>query len=461
MSGAHTRELVVRPSSLDERGAGVVLTEELRLHVPGLLPGEEALVAVEQLSHHLKPGAPREAWGVVRRLISAAAERIPPACPAYGECGACVIQHLGYPSQLRWKRERVAAALARFSAPSWPAIEECVPSPRILGYRNQGKYVYGLEGSGAENRKLTLGAYAPRSHRLVDLLGCQLVEPVIDQVAVAVRHLLVERQVPPFDERRRTGLVRYVVLRSNRRGEVLVALVTGPDSWPAGRELGETLRASEPRVVGVVQNINPSRGNVIFSAQERSLSGSPLLSEILSGVGVRVGARAFLQLNREVAELIYCRVAEAARERSAMPRVLDLYAGVGGIAFAVAALAEEVVAVEVNPEAAAAGSEAAQAAGLTRVRFVTGDAARGIGMTDAADLVVLNPPRAGIDERVAAGLARLRPRLCAYVSCNPDSLARDLHRLSTAGLAPVRITPFDMLPHTPHVEVLTLLVPAP
>ena len=457
MKGAHAGERVVRPSSLDERGAGVALTDELRLHLPGVLPGEEAVVTVEHVSHHLDPEGQRQAWGRLRDLNSPSPERASPACPAHGECGACVLQHLAYPAQLRWKRERVVTALAPFSTPAWPSIDACVPSPRSLGYRNQGKYVYGPARSGAADAALTLGAYAPRSHRLVDLLGCQVVEPVIDAVAVTLRGLLVESKVPPFDERRRTGLLRYCVLRSNRQGEVLVALVIGRASWPEGRALAEALRAAQPRVAGVVQTANTSGGNVIFSGPETLLAGSPHLTEILSGVTVRVGARVFLQLNREVAELIYGRVAEAAREHAPLGRVVELYAGVGGMAFAIAPLAAEVVAIEENPEAAAAGAEAARAAGLHQIHFQIADAAQGVAPIDAADLVVLNPPRAGLDERVAAAVARLRPRRCAYVSCNPASLGRDLARLSAAGLVPYRITPFDMLPHTPHVEVLALL----
>jgi 23S rRNA (uracil-5-)-methyltransferase RumA len=443
--------LLLQPTALDARGAGLATLEGMRVHVAGVLPGEVATAVLEHVSPHRGPDGRREAWARALELSVRSPQRAAPACRAYGQCGGCLLQHLAYPAQLQWKRDQVAAALDGRG----PPVEPCVPSPRVLGYRNQGKYVY-AGGAGA-----VLGGYAPRSHRLVDLEGCRVVEPPIDAVAFGegaggLRSLLAAQGVPAFDERRRTGLLRYCVLRSNRQGQVLVTLVTGRPSWPEGAGLARALMAERPQVVGVVWNVNTSGSNVILGPDEELLAGHHL-AETLSGVTVEVGSRVFLQLNREVAALIYGQVAEAAAELGPMARVVELYAGVGAMSFAVAPLAAEVVAIEENPQSCAAGTRAAAAAGLNRIRFLTADAGRGLAGIDAADLVILNPPRAGMEEAVAAAVARLRPRLCAYVSCNPASLARDLDRLAADGLRPIRITPFDMLPHTPHVEVLSLL----
>jgi 23S rRNA (uracil1939-C5)-methyltransferase len=442
------------PTRLDERGAGVAVVDGMEVHVAGLLPGEEAEVAIEHLSPHVGPGGARRAWARTLALSRPSPERVPPACPAHGDCGACLLQHLSYPAQLRWKREQVTAALAEVAAPEWPEPEPCLPSPRLLGYRNQGKYIYGL---GPGDRRPVLGAYAPRSHRLVDLQGCQLVEPVIDQTAGRLRDRLAEAGLPPFDEQRRTGLLRGCVLRSNRRGEVLVALVTGRRGFTEGPALARALRAEQPQVVGVVWNINETTGNAIFGDEDVLLDGQPFLTEELAGIEVQVAARAFLQLNREVAALIYDQVAQAAAGLGRCERAVELYAGLGAMSFAVAPLAREVVAVEENPQAVAAGAQAAAAAGLDGLRFHAADAARGLLGIERADLVIVNPPRAGLAAEVASGVAALAPRLCAYLSCNPVTLARDLRRLAAGGLRPARITPFDMLPHTAHVEALVLL----
>jgi 23S rRNA (uracil-5-)-methyltransferase RumA len=439
----------VRADALDARGAGVGPAGAVRVHVAGLLPGERAEVEIEHVSPHRGADGRSDVWARALAMADRSPDRVEPACPAYGDCGGCPLQHLAYPAQLRWKREQVAAALEGLGG---PAVDACVPSPRLLGYRNQGKYVYGPAAGPP-----TLGAYAPRSHRLVGLLGCRVVEPVIDEVATALGGLLARAGVPAFDERRRTGLLRGCVLRSNARGEVLVALVTARQPWPEGPRLAEALRAADPRVVGVVQNVNTGAGNVIFGDQDTTLAGQPHLAETLSGVTVRVGARAFLQLNRDVAAAIYARVAEAARSLGTIERMVELYAGVGAMSLGAARLAAEAIAIEENPEATAAGAAAAREAGLASLRFVTADAAGGLRGIDRADLVVLNPPRAGVDAAVAAAVPALGARLGAYVSCDAGSLARDLGRMSAAGLRPLAITPFDMLPHTPHVEVLVLL----
>jgi 23S rRNA (uracil-5-)-methyltransferase RumA len=305
--------------------------------------------------------------------------------------------------------------------------------------------------------RLVLGAYEPRSHRIIDLAGCRVIEPPLDEVAGVLRGLLAEHAVEPFDERLRTGLLRYVVLRANGEGRVLATLVTSRRAWPGAAALAAELRARAPAVVGVVQNVNGDAGNVVFGDEEVALAGAERLDEHLGGVRVALGPRAFLQLNRQVAALIYGEVRTAVGRLGRIGRVADVFAGVGAVAFTLANLAGEIVAIEQNPEATAAGAAAASAAGLAHVRFVTADAARGLSTLDNADVIVLNPPRAGAGPAVCAAVVGLAPRLLVYISCNPASLARDLTALKAGGLTLQSLRPFDMLPHTRHVETIAFL----
>jgi 23S rRNA (uracil-5-)-methyltransferase RumA len=400
------------------------------------------------VSPHRRQDA-REAWARIERVLRPAPERTPSACPAYGHCGGCVMQHLAYRAQVAWKSARVAAALGPGAR---ERMQPAVASPRPLAYRNQAKYVYGRRDGRA-----VLGAYAPRSHVLVDLAGCRVVEPPLDEVAGILRGLLETAAVEPFDEHRRTGLLRYVVMRRNAEGAVLVTLVTGQGSWPGGAALAAALRAAAPAVVGVVQNVNDSGGNVLFGNDSVVLAGRDSLAELVSGVRVQLGPRAFLQLNREVAALAYGQIRAAVAGLGRLGRVVDVFAGVGAVAFALADLADEIIAIEQNPTATAAGARAAADAGVSNVRFVTADAAAGLAAISGADLVVLNPPRAGVGPAACAAVLALRPRAIAYLSCNPVSLARDLATLSAGGLELQSIIPLDMLPHTTHVETLTFL----
>ena len=183
-----------------------------------------------------------------------------PVCPGFGRCGGCAIQHLGYAAQLDWKRARVLRAFATHAALRDVAVAAAVASPRVLGYRNNAKLVAARRG-----RATILGGYAPRTHEVVDLLGCRVVEPALDAVATELRALVDELDIEVYDERKLTGRLRYVVLRSNHAGQVLCAFIVAR-ALPNGRELADRLRAARPEVVGVVEHENRTRGNAIFAA---------------------------------------------------------------------------------------------------------------------------------------------------------------------------------------------------
>jgi 23S rRNA (uracil1939-C5)-methyltransferase len=457
--------LTLSPSALDETGAGVCPLPEATVHVAGALPGEQVVAEVEHVSPHRRGGR-QQAWARLQQVLAPSPDRVPPVCPGYGACGGCPLQHLAYPAQLDWKRARVQEALARVPTLAGVAVAPCLASPRPLGYRNQAKYVYGrLDEAAGGGGRLALGAYAPRSHRLVDLRGCQVVEPVLDQTAGALLALLAARAVAPFDEQRRTGIVRYVVLRANAAGQVLVTLVVGRGDWADAPALAQALMAAVPAVAGVVEHLNADPGNAIFGAgATRLLAGGARLPETLSpaGVTVELPAQAFLQLNRGVAALAYQAIREQAAARAPLDRVLDVYAGVGSISFALADLCREIWAVEENPQATATGARAAQDMAIARrgqdtnVHFVTAGAEKAGELLTGADLVVLNPPRAGVAPGLLAALAAAPPAAAIYLSCNPASLARDLALLD-GRLAVAHVQPLDMLPHTPHVEALVVL----
>jgi 23S rRNA (uracil1939-C5)-methyltransferase len=331
-----------------------------------------------------------------------------------------------------------------------------VASPRITGYRNNAKYIY---GPGCDGR-LVLGAYAPRSHAIVDVSGCAVVEPALSEARAALLPILVERQITPFDEIKRTGLLRYVVMRATAAGRVLVTLITARADWPQAREVATTLAARCPAVCGVIHNVNPSSGNALFGDQEFTLHGSAAIEDDLGPIRVRLGSRSFFQANRLVAARAYADLVEAARQRGPFRRAVDAYAGAGGIALSVAPLADEVVAIEEIAAATRAAQDflaSAPQENRPNLRFLTGDVTEHLGSVGNADLVVLNPPRKGCARAVLDAVVGLQPRFVAYLSCNPHTLARDLAVLARAGLKIVSVTPYDMLPHTPHVESLVTL----
>ncbi|HVR63668.1 MAG TPA: 23S rRNA (uracil(1939)-C(5))-methyltransferase RlmD, partial [Polyangia bacterium] len=324
--------------------------------------------------------------------------------------------------------------------------------------RNNAKLVCARDAGGA----LILGAYAPRSHDVVDLRGCRIVEPPLDAATVALAEALGAAGVVPYDERQLTGDLRHTVLRCNFRGQVLATLVTARRPWAAGPTIAADLVARCPAVAGVVQNVNPTRGNVILGEEEIPLAGERALMEEIGSARLRLSARAFFQANRAVAALAYAHIARAVGR---VERVVDAYCGVGGIALTLAPRARTVVGIESNLAAVADATDAAAEAGIAHARFVAADATLGLRALapvaeGTADAVVLNPPRKGCAPAVLREVLRLRPRVIAYLSCAPDTLARDLSALvadPAAGYAVESVTPYDMLPHTPHVEALAVI----
>lgn len=430
----------IEATGIDEAGRGTAPWRGRTLCVPDLLPGERAEVAIEHESRQ----RPLAFGRIVRRVGAPSPERVSPACPAFGRCGGCVWQHLAYPAQLREKRARVERALAG-ALPSPPAVREAIAAPSVLGYRNKGKYVVGPE--------LVLGAYEPRSHRVVDTLGCQVVEPAIDAAARAARDALAQSGLEPYDERARRGHLRHVIVRRGGDGRVLVALVVTaatPDA-PLRAAARELLGAA----TGVVRLDNDARGNALLGAgAPRPLAGDPEVGEQVDGVAIALDATAFWQVNRDQAAVLYAAVADASGAGPGT-RAVDLYGGVGGIAFALASRGARVHGIERLPAAVDAATRAARAANLAdRATFAAGDAAE---LPPGAELVVVNPPRKGLEPAARAAVIAAAPARIAYVSCGPESLARDLAELAAAGYQVAAVQPVDLMPGTPQIETLAIL----
>lgn len=448
------RNTLVEAVTLDEAGAGVGHVADgaavLEVHVADLLPGERAEVEIEHRSPHRAL-----AWGrVISRDGAPSPDRTEPACPGWGACGGCAWQHLAYPAQRLEKRRRLARALAEVPSllGGMVAIAAVEPAPAELGYRNKGKYV-----AASSDGRLVLGAYAPRSHRVIDTGACRVVAPVIGEVAAHTRAACEAAGLTAYDEPTKAGELRYVIVRADEGGGALVVLVVTSAARPAPLAAAAAAIAGHPAVRGVVAMTNDRDDAGIVTGEVTVLAGAGALIETVAGCPVAVGAGEFLQINRDQARAIYARVADLALEGHAAPSVIDLYAGLGGIALTLARRGATIDAVEIDPGATAALARAAAAGGLAdRVRVHTGDAAL-VATLPAPDVVVVNPPRKGLSAETRAALVALRPARIVYVSCGPDSLGRDLAALA-AWYRPDVIAPYDLMPGTSQVETVVRLV---
>jgi 23S rRNA (uracil1939-C5)-methyltransferase len=288
-----------------------------------------------------------------------------------------------------------------------------------------------------------------------------VIEPVLEETRGILLGILRSHQVEPYHELRRTGPLRYVLLRASAEGRVLATLVAARSDWgQVATAVAAALMQQSPALMGVVLNLNPAAGNALLGKAEELLAGQPTLDDQIGDVTVRLGSRSFFQANRAVGSRIYrdllARLPGSPASPSRLGIAVDAYSGAGGIALSLLPRSSQVIAIEENPAATSAATSLLGASEAARLRLVTADAAQGLAAVEHADLVVVNPPRKGCSPEVLTELRRLSPRWIAYLSCDPGTLARDLDVLA-ADTTVTSVVPYDMMPHTPHVETLALL----
>ncbi|MDI3328461.1 MAG: 23S rRNA (uracil(1939)-C(5))-methyltransferase RlmD [Alicyclobacillaceae bacterium] len=443
-------EVEVSVERIGINGEGIGYHRKQVIFIPGALPGERVAVRVAEVERNY-------ARGTLLNILHPSPHRRTPPCPVYGRCGGCQLQHLAYEEQLRAKKELVIESFRRYTRLSDPPVREVLGMEEPWAYRNKAQFQVG-EVRG----RVAVGLYEPESHRLVDLTGCPVQHPRVNAALKAVRDALEELGIAPYDERRRTGTVRTVVVRAGTAtGELHITLVTRTPDLPNREALMAALRRRIPGLTGVSQNVNSARSPLIFGPETRVLWGEAKLRERLGERDFWLSPRAFFQLNPVQTVKLYGVVREAAG-LTGRERVVDAYCGVGTIALWLAPEAREVRGMEAVPEAVEDARENARRAGFRHVRFEAGRAEdllpRWVREGFVPDVIVADPPRTGLDPRLIDTVARVRPRRLVYVSCNPSTLAKNCEVLMSRGFSVRWIQPVDMFPQTSHVECCTLLV---
>ena len=367
-------------------------------------------------------------------------------------CGGCPLLALPYPEQLAKKQKDVENLLGKFG-----------PVQPILGmedpwhYRNKAVSTF-CAGPG---RSLQSGIYAQGTHRVIPVEECLLHTPALDEAIAAVRTAAAACRYEPFNEDRRTGLIRHVLVRHSRAtGQVLVCLVTAQAALPGSKAFVTKLRQLCPSVSTVVQNINPRHSSAVLGSAEKLLYGKGYIEDTLCGVTFRLSAASFYQVNPVQTERLYQTAIEAAGLDGSQT-VLDAYCGVGTIGLASAVKAKSVLGVELNRSAVNCAIQNAKANGITNARFLCADATSAIQRMaqqgERMDVVFLDPPRAGSTPEFLQAVCQLAPERVVYISCNPETQRRDLEYLTARGWKASFIQPVDLFPHTEHVETVVLL----
>ncbi len=373
-------------------------------------------------------------------------------CPNRKKCGGCQLTNMSYEEQLAFKQGRVQRLVGRF-CPVRPIVGMDEP----YCYRNKVQAAFGLD----RGRRIVSGVYQSSTHRIVPVDDCQLEDDTADRIIVTIREMLPRYKLTAFDERTGRGFLRHVLVkRAFATGQVMVVLVSGTKIFPPQRAFTAELVRRYPEITTVIHNVNDKFTSLVLGKQEKVLYGKGYIEDVLCGCRFRISAHSFYQINPVQTEILYKTAVEYAG-LTGTERVLDAYCGIGTIGMVASREAGEVAGVELNRDAVRDAIANARLNGIRNCWFTCADAGEFMESLAAegkkADVVFLDPPRAGSTERFIASLAKMAPRRAVYISCNPVTLARDLAWFRQYGYRAEIAQPVDMFPHTEHIETIVLL----
>ena len=430
-------------------GHGVARVEGLAVFVTGALEGERVKIRIAHLGH-------TAAYGDILEILQPSPHRVEPECPYFADCGGCTFHHMDYEEELRAKAQRVKDAMNRIGG---LALEEMpiTGSPAVTNYRNKAQYPVGLVKGKAQ-----AGFFRQRTHEVVPVKQCLIQGEEADQARETVVRWMQEYNVPVYDEKTHKGLVRHIYVRTARAtGQVLVCLVINGDRIPQEKQLVNNLLKAVNNLHTVCLSIHKKPGNTVLGDKFVTLHGPGYIEDILCGLRFRLSPRSFYQVNRDQAERLY----EKAIEKAGLTgneTVLDLYCGTGTITLALSRHAKQVIGVEIIPAAIVDAKENAVRNQIENAEFFCADASQAAKKFAEEgirpDVIVVDPPRKGIDQQVVDAMVTMAPQRIVYVSCDPATLARDLKRLEEQGYKTVEAEALDMFPRCHHVESVALLV---
>ncbi len=376
----------------------------------------------------------------------------PDACPLAKKCGGCQLQNMSYDRQLRWKQVRCEILLKKFGK-----VEKIIGMDNPYHYRNKVQAAFGRTKSG----KIISGVYQSGSHRIVMVDSCMTEDETADRIIVDIRNMLPKFKIWTYDEDRGTGFLRHVLVkRGFTSGEVMVVIVGASGFFPMKKKFTAALLEKHPEITTVVLNINPKDTNLVLGEREEVLYGNGYIEDTLCGCVFRISPKSFYQINPVQTEKLYGKAMELAK-LDKDTKVLDAYCGIGTIGLVAAKTAGEVIGVELNPDAVKDAISNAKRNNASNAKFYCADA--GDFMQELAengesfDVVFMDPPRSGSSKKFIDSLAVASPERVVYISCNPETLARDLQMIVKKGYKVIKICPVDMFPHTNHIECVVLL----
>lgn len=444
-------EIMGTCEDLTNEGNGVTKVNKYPIFTPYILPGEEAKIRVVKVNKNY-------GYGKLLSIQKRSENRVVPPCNVFYQCGGCQIQHMNYEAQLTMKRNYVENVFKRIGQ-----INDVIVHP-VLGMKDPWYYRNKIQiPVGEKDGSLITGFYRERSHDIIpDMDTCLIQNKHGNQVVQTIREIANDLKIPAYDEKEHSGVLRHIIVRTAyETNDTMVILVTRTKKLPHETEFVNRLTNEFPEIKSIVQNINRFRTNVILGDEERIMYGDDFIIDQIGELKFKLSAKSFFQVNPQQTEVLYKKALEYAKIESD-DIVIDAYCGIGSISLFLAQKAKKVYGVEIVPEAIQDAKNNAVLNGIDNIEFVVGKAEdvmskwKNSGMKP--DVIVVDPPRKGCDEKLLHAMIAMQPERIIYVSCNPATLARDLRILEDGGFKTIEAQPVDMFSQTHHVEVVTKLV---
>ncbi|MGB4205665.1 MAG: 23S rRNA (uracil(1939)-C(5))-methyltransferase RlmD [Bacteroidales bacterium] len=407
--------------------------------------------------------------GKILRFHKYSPFRVNPFCEHFGICGGCSWQHVNYKYQLEFKKQNIADNFQRIGKFEFPALSELVSSANITYYRNKLEYTFSNRRWLTDNDMLDLdqkdlnglGFHIPRLFdKVLDIKTCHLQPEPSNSIRLSVKEYVQQNNYSFYDHRKHTGFLRNLVIRNSGNGEVMVILVVSQNDQKKINALLDHLAESFSQITSLIYIVNTKLNDSLDDQKVILYSGNPYITEVMDDLKFRIRPLSFFQTNTKQALQLY-RITSEMAALTGNELVYDLYSGTGTIAAFIARQAKEVIGIEYSESAVADARENAILNNLKNVKFISGDMAKVlnsdfVSLHGSPEVVITDPPRAGMHENVVKALLEISPERIVYVSCNPATQARDI-ALMNHEYKVLRVQPVDMFPHTYHIENIVLL----
>lgn len=430
-------------------GEGIAKIDGFTIFIPNAIKGEKVKILIlKVLTSH--------AFGKITEIIEKSKHRKESDCTTYKRCGGCSLRHIDYEQTLKMKQNAVQS-LVNKTLKNKIQVQETLGMEKPQNYRNKAQYPVGINRDG----KPVMGVFANRTHEIIPINECFIQDKQAEKVAKFIFDFIVKNKISIYDEDTRKGLVRHIVTKIGKKtNEIMCVIVINGSKMPKEQELVEAVTSNFKNVKTIVKNINMKNTNVILGKENINLYGEGYITDILGEYTFKISPLSFYQVNPVQAEKLY-NIGVDGANITKNDVVFDLYCGIGTISLFMAKYAKKVYGIEIVEEAIEAAKENAKVNGVENTEFIAGDVEEILDdlinkKSIVPDIVMVDPPRKGLDNKSIDNILKIKPKRLVYISCNPATLVRDLAKFEY--VYDVReIQPVDMFPFTRHVECVAVL----